>query len=89
MLAGKTPFASTGDDSPEAILARIESGKVELNTGVWTTISAAARAAVKRTLHVDPTRRPTAAQLLADPWLQGDGANFHAAQPQVMKYFII
>lgn len=31
MLAGKTPFASTGDDSPEAILARIESGKVLIN----------------------------------------------------------
>lgn len=28
MLSGRTPFASTGDDTPEAILARIESGKV-------------------------------------------------------------
>ncbi|KAG6453453.1 hypothetical protein O3G_MSEX008159 [Manduca sexta] len=27
MLSGRTPFASTGDDTPEAILARIESGK--------------------------------------------------------------
>lgn len=29
MLSGRTPFASTGDDTPEAILARIESGKVK------------------------------------------------------------
>ncbi|XP_050674793.1 ribosomal protein S6 kinase 2 beta isoform X2 [Leptidea sinapis] len=27
MLSGRTPFATTGDDTPEAILARIESGK--------------------------------------------------------------
>ncbi|XP_077290800.1 ribosomal protein S6 kinase II [Arctopsyche grandis] len=69
MLAGKTPFASTGDDSPEAILARIESGKVELSTGIWTTVSSGARNVVRRTLHVDPTKRPTADQLLTDPWL--------------------
>lgn len=30
MLSGRTPFASTGDDTPEAILARIESGKVSV-----------------------------------------------------------
>ncbi|KAL4702578.1 hypothetical protein ACJJTC_002199 [Scirpophaga incertulas] len=35
MLSGRTPFASTGDDTPEAILSRIESGKVELSSGIW------------------------------------------------------
>lgn len=34
MLDGKTPFASTPNDSPETILARIGSGKVDLESGV-------------------------------------------------------
>lgn len=34
MLEGKTPFASTANDSPEEILARIGSGQVNLEAGV-------------------------------------------------------
>lgn len=34
MLDGKTPFASTPDDSPEMILSRIGSGYVDLSSGV-------------------------------------------------------
>uniref|UniRef100_A0A2A4K9Z0 Ribosomal protein S6 kinase n=1 Tax=Heliothis virescens TaxID=7102 RepID=A0A2A4K9Z0_HELVI len=47
MLSGRTPFASTGDDTPEAILARIESGKVELSGGPWGSVSGAARGLVE------------------------------------------
>lgn len=34
MLEGRTPFASTPNDSPEMILARIGSGQVDLESGV-------------------------------------------------------
>lgn len=34
MLEGKTPFASSPNDSPEMILARIGSGQIDLETGV-------------------------------------------------------
>lgn len=34
MLEGKTPFASSPNDSPEMILARIGSGHIDLETGV-------------------------------------------------------
>lgn len=34
MIEGKTPFASTPNDSPEMILARIGSGQVDLDSGV-------------------------------------------------------
>lgn len=34
MLEGKTPFASSPNDSPEMILARIGSGQIDLDTGV-------------------------------------------------------
>lgn len=39
MLNGKTPFASTPNDSPEMILARIGSGQVDLETGVSSSFS--------------------------------------------------
>lgn len=34
MLQGKTPFASSPNDSPEMILARIGSGHIDLESGV-------------------------------------------------------
>lgn len=34
MLEGKTPFASSPNDSPEMILARIGSGNIDLESGV-------------------------------------------------------
>ncbi|XP_068633832.1 ribosomal protein S6 kinase 2 beta [Battus philenor] len=69
MLSGRTPFASTGDDTPEAILARIESGKVELTEGAWRSVSAEARGCVRRMLTLEPALRPRAAELLREAWL--------------------
>ncbi|XP_045449590.1 ribosomal protein S6 kinase 2 beta [Melitaea cinxia] len=69
MLSGRTPFASTGDDTPEAILARIESGKVETSGGAWRHVSAEARASVRRMLQLEPAARPRAHELLREPWL--------------------
>ncbi|XP_041979884.1 ribosomal protein S6 kinase 2 beta isoform X2 [Aricia agestis] len=69
MLSGRTPFASTGDDTPEAILARIESGKVDLETGAWRSVSVEARSCVRRMLQLEPNRRPRAAALLREAWL--------------------
>lgn len=37
MLDGKTPFASTPDDSPEMILSRIGSGYIDFSSGVSFT----------------------------------------------------
>lgn len=38
MLDGKTPFASTPDDSPEMILSRIGSGYIDFSSGVCFTL---------------------------------------------------
>ncbi|XP_026733497.1 ribosomal protein S6 kinase 2 beta isoform X2 [Trichoplusia ni] len=69
MLSGRTPFASTGDDTPEAILARIESGKVELSSGVWRGVSSGARNCIRRMLQLEPAQRPRAAELVREAWL--------------------
>ncbi|XP_059057397.1 ribosomal protein S6 kinase 2 beta [Achroia grisella] len=81
MLSGRTPFASTGDDTPEAILARIESGKVELSGGVWRGVSGEARGCVRRMLQLEPGLRPSAADLLREPWLSNEVARAPPLEP--------
>lgn len=69
MLEGKTPFASSPNDSPEMILTRIGSGHIDLESGVWSTISSDAKDLIRQMLHIVPNRRPTAAQILRHPWI--------------------
>lgn len=40
-----------------------------MESGVWCQISTEAKELVKRMLHVDPTRRPTAANILKHQWI--------------------
>ncbi|KAJ2951209.1 hypothetical protein O0L34_g5602 [Tuta absoluta] len=81
MLSGRTPFASTGDDTPEAILARIESGKVELSTGVWRNVSNEAKSCIRRMLQLEPSLRPRAQDLLREPWFTNNGVMNSASSP--------
>ncbi|KAI5639474.1 protein kinase domain-containing protein [Phthorimaea operculella] len=81
MLSGRTPFASTGDDTPEAILARIESGKVELSTGIWRTVSNEAKNVIRRMLQLEPSLRPRAQDLLREPWFTNNGVMDTASSP--------
>uniref|UniRef100_A0A3Q3WZ13 non-specific serine/threonine protein kinase n=1 Tax=Mola mola TaxID=94237 RepID=A0A3Q3WZ13_MOLML len=69
MLTGFTPFANGPEDTPEAILARIGSGKFSLTGGYWNSVSNEAKDLVSKMLHVDPHRRLTAGQVLRHPWV--------------------
>ncbi|XP_066598928.1 ribosomal protein S6 kinase 2 beta [Prorops nasuta] len=69
MLAGYTPFGNNPGDSATDILDRIGSGYIDVESGVWCQISSEAKELVKRMLHVDPNRRPTAASILKYPWI--------------------
>ncbi|XP_058796688.1 ribosomal protein S6 kinase 2 beta isoform X2 [Phymastichus coffea] len=69
MLSGRIPFPNTPGDTANDILDRIGRGYIDMETGVWCQISNEAKELVKRMLHVDPTRRPTAGQILMHPWL--------------------
>lgn len=69
MLEGKTPFASTPNDSPEIILSRIGSGQVDLEAGKWQMISSEVKDLIRQMLHIVPQKRPTASQILRHPWL--------------------
>lgn len=71
MLDGETPFASTPNDSSDMILARIDSGPIDrlLESGKWTTISNEVKYLIRQMLHINPQKRPSAAQILRHPWL--------------------
>ncbi|ESO84964.1 hypothetical protein LOTGIDRAFT_236015 [Lottia gigantea] len=69
MLAGHTPFANGPNDTPNDILARIGQGKFSLSGGNWDSVSQPAKDLVQRMLHLDPSNRITATQVLNHPWI--------------------
>ncbi|KAM7538559.1 hypothetical protein Aperf_G00000048700 [Anoplocephala perfoliata] len=70
MLAGKIPFATAPDDPPELILQRIEMGPPQLKEPSWNSVSDAAKRLILSMLNVDPSQRPTAFEILNDPWIK-------------------
>ncbi|XP_046986596.1 ribosomal protein S6 kinase 2 beta isoform X2 [Schistocerca americana] len=70
LLAGHTPFANQPTDSPGEILRRIGEGRFDLESGNWISVSVKAKDLVQKMLHLDPSRRPTAAQILQHDWIQ-------------------
>jgi serine/threonine protein kinase len=69
MLAGAAPFANGSSDSVDDILRRIGEGNFRLDAGNWLSVSAEAKNLVEIMLDVDPSRRPTAIQIQAHPWM--------------------
>ncbi|XP_018327500.1 ribosomal protein S6 kinase 2 beta isoform X2 [Agrilus planipennis] len=69
MLSGRCPFSTAPKDSPQQILQRISSGRLDFTGGRWNLVSQQAKALVSDMLHVAPQRRPTATQLVNHPWL--------------------
>ncbi|EDV47659.1 ribosomal protein S6 kinase 2 beta [Drosophila erecta] len=70
MLSGRTPFASTPNDSPDVILKRIGSGHIDFTSSRWALISVPAKELLRQMLHIVPENRPTAAQILEHAWLR-------------------
>jgi calcium-dependent protein kinase len=71
ILIGDPPFTGT---SNVEIFQKIKSGQVDYSRKEWIErrISPAAMKFVKRLLTVDPTKRPSAIEVLCDPWLEAD-----------------
>lgn len=75
-----TPFRNTPGDSARDILDRIGLGYIDVESGIWHQISNEAKDLVKKMLHVDPNRRPTAAAILKYSWI----ANRHRLPQKVL-----
>ncbi|XP_022216673.2 ribosomal protein S6 kinase 2 beta [Drosophila obscura] len=89
MLSGRTPFASTPNDSPEVILKRIGSGHIDFSSSRWALISAPVKELLRQMLHIVPENRPTVAQILEHSWVRDQFAGsvelteYTAALPQL------
>ncbi|KHN71529.1 Ribosomal protein S6 kinase 2 alpha, partial [Toxocara canis] len=69
MLSGEAPFATGVNDTPSQILERVGEGRFSLSGPTWANVSDLAKDIVKRMLHVDPSKRLPAKQLLVHPWI--------------------
>ncbi|KAG8224373.1 hypothetical protein J437_LFUL005255 [Ladona fulva] len=70
MLCGKAPFHSISrEDSAAAVMERIKGGKFDFNAEAWSHVSVQAKFVTKGLLTVDPKKRLTMNELLANEWL--------------------
>ncbi|XP_068152342.1 ribosomal protein S6 kinase 2 beta [Drosophila tropicalis] len=84
MLSGRTPFASTPNDSPDVILKRIGSGHIDFSSNSrWTLISAPVKDLLRQMLHIVPENRPTVAQILEHSWVRDQ---FAGSAVQLTEY---
>uniref|UniRef100_A0A1I7XZZ4 Ribosomal protein S6 kinase n=1 Tax=Steinernema glaseri TaxID=37863 RepID=A0A1I7XZZ4_9BILA len=69
MLSGEAPFATGVNDTPSEILSRVGEGRFSMSGGNWNKVSDLAKDLVRRMLHVDPSKRLPARQILQHPWI--------------------
>ncbi|KAG6915645.1 hypothetical protein DXG01_010609 [Tephrocybe rancida] len=66
LLCGYNPFRS---DDINTLKRETTEAKIEFQDRYWKNISQTAKDFIKRLLHPDPVKRPTAEQAINDPWL--------------------
>lgn len=66
LLGGYPPFWS---ESEPALFEQIRKGQFNFDDPVWTNVSNSAKDLIRQLLDTDPTRRLTAKDALAHPWL--------------------
>ena len=88
LLSASPPFADQvappgASDAPATIFDQIKAGvnAAHFRHPVWDRVSPAAKQMICRMLVVDPRRRLSVAQALADPWMQGESRAFGSFRP--------
>jgi calcium-dependent protein kinase len=66
MLSGSVPFNGKNDDQ---IIENIKKGTFTMKSKSWTTVSKEAKNLVLRMMRKDSENRPTASEVLSDPWI--------------------
>lgn len=67
MLSATPPFYAPTDAE---VLRKVRTGSYSLSGDFWDSVDVVAKQAIAEMMTVDPKHRPTAAQVLAAPWLQ-------------------
>ncbi|ANB12214.1 calmodulin-dependent protein kinase CMK2 [Sugiyamaella lignohabitans] len=86
VLSGYSPFrAETVDEFLEEV---DENYQVVFHTRYWKHVSTAAKELISRMMQVNPDKRPTADELLRDPWITGEAAeDTHDLLPTIRTGF--
>ncbi|CAD8141516.1 unnamed protein product [Paramecium pentaurelia] len=69
ILTGKFPF-DVKVQSLQQLFANIKSGKYNFNSKEFTSLSFEAQTLIKSMLQLDPKKRPSASEILNDPWIK-------------------
>jgi len=68
LLSGEPPFNDPRADN-EAIMKKVETGKYDIEHGVWKSITGEAKELIQRLLTYDPSDRISAEEALNHPWI--------------------
>ncbi|XP_031334765.1 ribosomal protein S6 kinase 2 beta isoform X1 [Photinus pyralis] len=69
MLSGRCPYSTAPNDSPQRILQRISSGRLDFTGEHWSNVSQSVKDLLVDMLHLSPQRRPLASHLRNHLWL--------------------
>lgn len=67
LICGKPPFNGQRDSE---IIKKIKAGKVDMEKGIWKDVSEETKSFIAKMLTLDPNTRPTAKELLKDPFFK-------------------
>ncbi|GAV49577.1 hypothetical protein ZYGR_0P02220 [Zygosaccharomyces rouxii] len=86
LLCGYSPFVA---ESVEGFLEEVARDRypVKFHEQYWSKISTEARRFILRALEINPQYRPTASELLCDPWITSKSNYTHDLLPHVKKQF--
>lgn len=87
VLSGYSPFRS---ESIPDFLQEVSPGyQVVFHKKYWKDVSDGAKQFIARMLQIDPAERPTAEELLSDPWIKSKASDHHTTDllPQIREGF--
>ncbi|CAI7757532.1 unnamed protein product [Closterium sp. NIES-54] len=82
LLCGYPPFHALNNRAKQQLILN---ASFDFEEATWRSISQSAKQLVTSLLTVDPSKRPTAAELLLHPWVKGDAARQEPMEPEVCR----
>ncbi|CAI5468936.1 unnamed protein product [Closterium sp. Yama58-4] len=82
LLCGYPPFHALNNRAKQQLILN---ASFDFEESTWRSISQSAKQLVTSLLTVDPSKRPTAAELLLHPWVKGDAARQEPMEPEVCR----
>eukprot|EP00271_Cylindrocystis_brebissonii_P007660 TRINITY_DN21239_c0_g1_i1.p1 TRINITY_DN21239_c0_g1~~TRINITY_DN21239_c0_g1_i1.p1 ORF type:complete len:509 (+),score=100.82 TRINITY_DN21239_c0_g1_i1:95-1621(+) len=82
LLCGYPPFHAPSNKAKQELILV---GSFDFDDSAWKPVSSSAKQLIRSLLTVDPSRRPTAAELVLHPWVTGASARSEPMEAEVVK----